>query len=138
MIKIKKGEWKSVEDLSLEIGIYFQIQDDYLDCYGDESTIGKKGTDIQENKFSWLYLQAIKHSNKEQLNVLKEHYGKNNEESVMIIKKLYNDLNLKSLYVDYENQTIMKIHDLKISLVSLNFDSSIFDIFLKKLIKRVK
>lgn len=47
------------------LGIAFQLQDDYLDIFGEPSVFGKKmGGDIIENKKTFLYLSALLQSNK--------------------------------------------------------------------------
>lgn len=45
------------------LGIAFQLQDDYLDAFGDPETFGKQvGGDIIENKKTYLYIKAIEFS----------------------------------------------------------------------------
>jgi farnesyl diphosphate synthase len=44
-------------DILLPLGEYFQVQDDYLDCFG--TNIGKIGTDIMDNKCSWVVCTAL-------------------------------------------------------------------------------
>lgn len=69
--------FEEAKTVLLALGEYFQIQvnfnvnkDDFLDCYGSPEVIGKIGTDIQDNKCSWLIVQAILVANPEQLDQL--------------------------------------------------------------------
>jgi geranylgeranyl diphosphate synthase type II len=49
-----------IYDFGLNLGLAFQLQDDYLDAFGNPETFGKQvGGDIIENKKTYLYLKAI-------------------------------------------------------------------------------
>ncbi len=54
-----------------KLGIAFQIQDDYLDAFGDAAVFGKDaGGDIKQNKKTFLLIRALETANPEQLNAL--------------------------------------------------------------------
>jgi geranylgeranyl diphosphate synthase type II len=54
-----------------KLGIAFQIQDDYLDAFGDASVFGKDpGGDIKQNKKTFLLIRALETANPEQLKTL--------------------------------------------------------------------
>lgn len=93
----------------LEMGEFFQIQDDYLDCYGDPVFIGKIGTDIQDNKCGWLIIQALKRANPAQLQVLNENYARKNQDNVDKVKAIYKELNMEKVYHDYEDESFAKL-----------------------------
>jgi geranylgeranyl diphosphate synthase type II len=55
-----------IYDFGLNLGLAFQLQDDYLDAFGDPETFGKQiGGDIIENKKTYLYLKALELSDEE-------------------------------------------------------------------------
>ena len=82
-------EAQKIYDFGLNLGIAFQLQDDYLDVYGDAATFGKQvGGDIIENKKTYLYIQALKNVNTEQRAVLLDLYSQNLEENMLKIEKV--------------------------------------------------
>ncbi|MEY2739025.1 MAG: hypothetical protein RL259_934 [Bacteroidota bacterium] len=55
-----------IYDFGLNLGLAFQLQDDYLDAFGNPETFGKQvGGDIIENKKTYLYLKAMEFANTE-------------------------------------------------------------------------
>jgi geranylgeranyl diphosphate synthase type II len=66
-----KENAKLIYDFGLNLGLAFQLQDDYLDAFGDPETFGKQvGGDIIENKKTYLYLKAVEFSSKEEVQQL--------------------------------------------------------------------
>ncbi|MFI1744499.1 polyprenyl synthetase family protein [Thalassobellus sediminis] len=60
----KEEDQKNIYQFGKNLGIAFQLQDDYLDAFGDPKTFGKQvGGDIIENKKTYLYIKALEFSN---------------------------------------------------------------------------
>jgi len=66
-----------IYDFGLNLGLAFQLQDDYLDTFGDSETFGKQiGGDIIENKKTFLYLKALEVANEVDKNKLQYFYNR--------------------------------------------------------------
>ncbi|CUM66878.1 uncharacterized protein PRCAT00004562001 [Priceomyces carsonii] len=130
---------KQVQDILIPLGEYFQVQDDYLDCYGTPEQIGKIGTDIKDNKCSWLVNQALIKANKEQRKLLEENYGKKDDESEQRVKDLFNDLKLDEVYHKYEEMVVSGLKE-QISKIdeSRGLKKEVITTFLEKVYKRSK
>lgn len=97
--------YKLAESVCLKMGRYFQIQDDVLDCFGDPEVIGKIGTDIEDNKCSWLVVTALSRATEEQRGVIEKHYGKSEEEDVAAVKVVYREMGLEGVFQDFEAES---------------------------------
>lgn len=130
---------KQAEDILIPMGEYFQIQDDYLDNFGLPEHIGKIGTDIMDNKCSWLVNQALAICTPEQKKILEDNYGRKDKDKEAVVKKLYNELNLEKLYKDYEEKVVSEIRE-KIAKIDETggLKRDVFEAFLAKIYKRSK
>ena len=84
-----------IYEFGLNLGIAFQLQDDYLDAFGNPETFGKQiGGDIIENKKTFLYLKALEYGtseDKEQLLHLFSIQPKDNSDKIETIKTIFNE-----------------------------------------------
>lgn len=83
-----------IYDFGLNLGLAFQLQDDYLDAFGDPETFGKQvGGDIIENKKTYLYLKAIEFASddeKQQLQHLFSIHPDDNADKINAVKEIFN------------------------------------------------
>jgi geranylgeranyl diphosphate synthase type II len=92
----------SIYNFGLNLGIAFQLQDDYLDTFGDPKTFGKQiGGDILENKKTYLHLKLLEVINDDDRNKLLNWYSKS-EKSTIKIKEV------TQLYKKYHIPEIVK------------------------------
>jgi geranylgeranyl diphosphate synthase type II len=63
-----KGNQDHLYQFGRNLGIAFQIQDDYLDAFGDPARFGKQvGGDIMANKKTFLVIHAMETCNESQM-----------------------------------------------------------------------
>lgn len=87
-----------------QIGLAFQLQDDYLDVYGDSKVFGKEiGGDITSNKKTFMLINAFNHANAEQLEELKRWVAAptfDRKEKVEAVTHLYNEIGIDKMAQD--------------------------------------
>ncbi|XP_063788908.1 farnesyl pyrophosphate synthase-like [Pseudophryne corroboree] len=108
----QEEDLRNAKAIVLEMGEVYQAQNDYLDCYGDPSIMGRAGTDIEEKKCTWLVVEALKRVTPEQRKILEENYGYDDVDKVQKVKQLYEDLGLAAVYRQYEEDSYQRLQTL--------------------------
>lgn len=84
-----------------QIGLAFQLQDDYLDVYGDSKVFGKEiGGDITSNKKTYMLINAFNHADEQQLQALNTWINAkefDRKEKVAAVTRLYNEMGIDAL-----------------------------------------
>ncbi len=83
-----------IYEFGRNLGIAFQLQDDYLDAFGDPETFGKQiGGDIIENKKTYLYLKALENGTKAEQKQLLDLFSvqpRDRGDKIKAVKELFN------------------------------------------------
>lgn len=94
------------------MGQFFQVQDDYLDCFGDPLVMGKIGTDIEEGKCCWPIVTALSIANDKQKSILEQNYARKDKINTEAVKQVYRELNIEKIYKQYEMDSIIELRGL--------------------------
>lgn len=92
---------QSLYDFGLNVGLAFQLQDDYLDVYGDPKVFGKNtGDDILTNKKTYMLIKACENATGNLKTELSEWIHSddfNPEEKIKAVTHIYNELGIDKL-----------------------------------------
>ena len=112
--KANESEADLIYEFGVNLGIAFQLQDDYLDCFGDPKKFGKQvGGDIISNKKTFMMLKALEIDSTGELQSRVSQKVFNPEEKVESVKALYKKLKVDTLAFDLMNEYYTKaIHSL--------------------------
>jgi geranylgeranyl diphosphate synthase type II len=85
-----EGNCQHLYEFGKNLGIAFQIQDDYLDAFGDPEKFGKEvGGDIKQNKKTFLLLHALEVANADQKQQLEKLIQENPADKVEKVLEIY-------------------------------------------------
>ena len=89
------GNQGHLYEFGKNLGIAFQVQDDYLDAFGNPEKFGKKqGGDIMANKKTFLWLQAMEVSSDQQKGELRELSSRVDDNKIEEVLSIYKSCNI--------------------------------------------
>lgn len=116
---------KAFYQYGVKLGLAFQLQDDYLDTYGDPAVFGKKiGGDILNDKKTWLLISAMA---EDKSGRLQKMFGADiaPEEKIATVTAIYNELNLAErchvLIDNYAADAIAELERIQLSAEAKSF-----------------
>lgn len=104
MADAPKADADNLYKFGEQIGLAFQLQDDYLDVYGDSKVFGKEiGGDITSNKKTFMLINAFNHADTEQRKELQRWVAATTferKEKVAAVTRLYNEIGVDRMARD--------------------------------------
>jgi farnesyl diphosphate synthase len=117
--------------LLLDMGYYFQAEDDWLDVYADPKVTGKIGTDLKDGKVTWLSCRALELCDATQREILIASLG--HDEAAA--RSIYDAVNVNLEYERYESETRERLQA-RVDQLSEAYPKATITVLLKLLTKR--
>ena len=87
------------------LGLAFQVQDDYLDAFGDPAKFGKQvGGDILANKKTFLLIHAMETADSAQRKKLKTLLASNDQDKVQRVLDIFRECGVDAWALQLKNQ----------------------------------
>lgn len=103
------GNTEHIYEFGRNLGIAFQVQDDYLDCFGDPAKFGKQvGGDIKANKKTFLMIHALETASAQQQQQLKELMATNPADKVEQVLAIFKSAGVDEWAMELKNQYLEK------------------------------
>jgi len=100
-----EGNQQLLYEFGRNLGIAFQVQDDYLDAFGNPEKFGKKtGGDILANKKTFLLIHALEVAPEKQKTELKKLLAGNSNDKVEKVLKIFKDCDVDTWAQDLKNK----------------------------------
>lgn len=117
------ADFYEICEFGRKIGIAFQLQDDFLDTFGDAQKVGKQpGGDIIQNKKTWLILKALEIAPpdlKQRLLKWMENEGGDDQLKVREVTQILNTLDIPNLTVEimkqYKEEALVHLEKISVS-----------------------
>lgn len=107
-----EGNQHHLYQFGKHLGIAFQVQDDYLDAFGDPEKFGKqKGGDILSNKKTFLSIHAMEVAGAEQKALLRSLQAQNTPDKIDRVIAVYKDCNVDNWAKELKQKNYQKAMD---------------------------
>lgn len=100
-----EGNQHHIYEFGKHLGIAFQVQDDYLDAYGDPEKFGKqKGGDILANKKTFLAIRALEVASPAAKKELQRLFSGNEDGKVDQVMQIFRETNVEAWSKDLKDE----------------------------------
>ncbi|HEY6976666.1 MAG TPA: polyprenyl synthetase family protein [Chitinophagaceae bacterium] len=104
-----EGNRQHLYEFGKNLGIAFQVQDDYLDAFGDPEKFGKDiGGDIRQNKKTFLLIHALQVANEKQKKELQQLMQDSQPDKVQRVLKIFKACEIDNWARDLKQQYMDK------------------------------